>query len=526
MADKEYVDSGQPVRALAREVLDKIGALSPEIRAAAEAAHVGPMAVAGPMAREMNKRVVGDYGSQLQLDVFDTIREHNALFRTIPEGAYGPVDERYGHDDYVRDMKDTDSISLPPGRWARAALAMSHPVLNDVGLADIRLKGAIPALDFYLKHPERFKGLDPFGWEKYRNHYDSFAYDLAKSPTSDEMSVEASAANAAYINHEMAEHVANWYQLTPDQRAEYITAYSASGGKQFRELWNAPVLQSASSPAARQILLHPEELSKNDGAAYLVGPAGGASNLEKLRDVITPPSIPPFYARPEWLQDAPSEHHAPVIPSAFGGRKKGAAIEPYSKNVSNPLATLDYPNVLSQAPINPSGISQFALPGLGDLNAPWRGSADQQVGRPFGDFANWLDPSYASPYAVISGANKEPSFAQVSNGSNDAEGQAKARPFSALGLGATAAFQLPNAVVSPVAKAVAAAPPRTASANNAAATHITHRNEINMHLDGKTIAREVVPIVMSILGNDIVGLGAAMLDGYFNDQSAHHSPGG
>lgn len=56
MADKETIDSKKPVRSLTREVLDKIHALSPQVRAAADAAGVSPLAVAGPMAREMNRK--------------------------------------------------------------------------------------------------------------------------------------------------------------------------------------------------------------------------------------------------------------------------------------------------------------------------------------------------------------------------------------------------------------------------------------------------------------------------------------
>ncbi|RFB80014.1 hypothetical protein DYH55_00225 [Methylovirgula sp. 4M-Z18] len=118
------------------------------------------------------------------------------------------------------------------------------------------------------------------------------------------------------------------------------------------------------------------------------------------------------------------------------------------------------------------------------------------------------------------------SSAQTLDGSSDREERAKAKSFGALGLDTIAAFRLPNAVTSPAAKAISTAPLRGAPARAGASAHVTHHNVINVHLDGKTIAREISPFVTSILSDDILGLGAAFLDGYHNDQSERHSPGG
>ena len=80
MAEEEYIDSYSPVRPITSKVLDQLNALAPQIRAAAKAASISPLAVAAPMAREMNKQTVGDYGSGFMRYLKSNLSWANALY--------------------------------------------------------------------------------------------------------------------------------------------------------------------------------------------------------------------------------------------------------------------------------------------------------------------------------------------------------------------------------------------------------------------------------------------------------------
>ncbi|RFB80019.1 phage tail tip lysozyme [Methylovirgula sp. 4M-Z18] len=314
MAAKENIDSGAPVRQITRDVLDKIQVMSPEIKAAAEAARVSPLAVAGPMAREMNKRAVGDYGSSYLLAIQDAVREHNALFSGfVPEGTFDFIERKLSHEDYVKDMKDVANVPLAAGRFGRAWQAMQHPVLNDLGSANIRPYGAIPALEYYLGHPDRFKGHDPFGWEQYRGHYERFIADLTNKRTGDALSVRISAANALYIDDIMSRHFSNWRLLSQDQRDEFITAHSASGGTQFATLWNTAKSGAVGQAGDPQLKLDAKKIDETTGANYLSAQFDGISNLKRLRDVIySPAELASMYLNPNSLQSL--SHEPPDVP--------------------------------------------------------------------------------------------------------------------------------------------------------------------------------------------------------------------
>ncbi len=288
MSDKDQgqddQDSRTHIRPFSPEVLNTIQGSRSDILAAAQAAGVSPIAVAGPMAREMNRRE--DHNSALMWVRDEQSRQNALYYNGTSPYAEGPVPTRYSHQDYVDDMKsvagDVQRGTLSQ-MYHRVVGATDHPVLNDLPPANIRPVAAIEAVRYYEAHPDQFKG-DPFGWNQYKDHYDKLVGDMALGSDAAKLklSVQISAVNAARINDDLDHKVSNWKSLTQDQRDEAITAYSASGGKQFNKEYAAN--------DHKPFVLRPESLSHTDGANTLTGPKGDAvENIQRLHSILDAP---------------------------------------------------------------------------------------------------------------------------------------------------------------------------------------------------------------------------------------------
>ncbi|WJR76501.1 hypothetical protein [Bradyrhizobium sp. NP1] len=238
-------DGGKPITPLNKDVLSKIQAFGPLIAAAADAAGVSPLAIAGAIAREMNKDASGDYNilhSKVLADALHGVANVEALYGTLYAGIDGAPARPLTNQDYVDNLNDVQRKGLANTLGAGIGglfNRFNNTTLNDLGVAHIQVGTAMQALAYYLAHPQLFgQGSDPLGLGQYAGDTPKLVADLINPATSMKASIGLQAIIARQAYNWAAGRIADWNQMSDADKAAFVTAYSTLGQKFFDDRYN------------------------------------------------------------------------------------------------------------------------------------------------------------------------------------------------------------------------------------------------------------------------------------------------
>jgi hypothetical protein len=201
-------DAGKYVQALTPEVLSALEANAASIQSAAQALGISALAIAAPIACEMNKVDVGDYDPSIVGPGIAGGALYSALHALANEVAvYGAVNlanaSAYGlplapltNQDYVESQQAAlaaGASNVQSARQAANIARIDYPTLNDIGFGKIQIGTAMNALAYYESQVAAgtITG-DPLNLNQYVNNTPQLVQDLINPATSMQTSISIS----------------------------------------------------------------------------------------------------------------------------------------------------------------------------------------------------------------------------------------------------------------------------------------------------------------------------------------------
>jgi hypothetical protein len=287
------IDSDKKIVALSDSTLNQIASLSTAINAAAAAANVSPDAIAAPIAREINKSEAGDYkpgGSSILYGVWDATKNTVALYGS-PNAvdASGEVLPRLTEQDYQTNLQYVVANGITStqssGSTNQLITRLENPVLNDLGVAKIRVETAMEAVAYYDQHPSEFGSSDTLDLQKYVGNTPQLVADLISRATTGEVSVALQAVIAHQADQWASSHVDGWSGYSDAEKGAFTAAYSSLGEAKLNTFYQN-FLNAGGQPG-----FYAPDLDKMDGAAYFTFQAPNKPfNSDLLHDKLTGPA--------------------------------------------------------------------------------------------------------------------------------------------------------------------------------------------------------------------------------------------
>jgi 20S proteasome alpha/beta subunit len=274
-------DVSKNIAILNSSTLSQITSFTGALDAAASASGVSALAIAAPIAREINKVEVGDYNDYGLSNLFTAAKNSVALYgSTILTGTRLTEQEYEANLQYVRDnnLSNAQSAGLD-GYFNR----LDNPVLNDLGIAKIQLGTAMEAVSYYQNNASSFAGNDALDLLKYVNHTDQLAADLINPSTTMQVSISLQAVIAHQADQWASARIDGWQQYSDTDKAAFTAAYSTLGETKLNSLYQA-YLDQGGDPAHYQ-----PTLGQTSGSEYLTWQPNDSAltNIEALKNALT-----------------------------------------------------------------------------------------------------------------------------------------------------------------------------------------------------------------------------------------------
>ena len=230
------IDSGKAVVQFTQSTLNQIASLKTTIDAAAAAANVSPDSIAAPMAREINKYEAGDYqppGSSVVTSlpaISDAVKNTIAVYGTlsIRDDATGSVIPPLTEQEYQANLQfviaNNISSTQSSGTVSQIVTRLDNPVLNDLGIAKIKLETAMEAVSYYNQNPSEFGTSDTLNLQKYAGNTPQLVADLINRTTTGDVSVALQAVIARQADNWAAGRIDGWSGYSDAQKAAFTAA--------------------------------------------------------------------------------------------------------------------------------------------------------------------------------------------------------------------------------------------------------------------------------------------------------------
>ncbi|MEW6438247.1 MAG: calcium-binding protein [Pseudomonadota bacterium] len=278
-------DAGKPVTSLTNAVQLQIANISALLSQYAAAANISSLAIAAPIAREMNKVASNDYNHG---PLFDAVGQEMMNAVALTGSIDGNHTALLTNQAYETDLSEvqvggiTNTQGL--GYITQTLNRLENPVLNDVGVAKIQVGTAMEAVYYYASNQENFEGDDPLGLLKYANNTPQLVQDLINPATTLQVSAAIETVIAQQAISFGAGAVAGWNSLSEVQQAAFVAAYSTNPN--VLESHYDEFLSNGGKPGFWQ-----PDLTATVGALYFTTTptGGGQTNGEILQNILSAP---------------------------------------------------------------------------------------------------------------------------------------------------------------------------------------------------------------------------------------------